>query len=281
MKIKKSIWTTITGGLASFTPILFSVCKGGACVGVCVSPVASLFGISSATIAASPIVSAIEPLLIAISAVSFTISYYSLYVLPKFNCNTDGSCDCAPTDKEKRKTKITKAIFCLGLILSIGFLSYFEYQKYQVNTQAECSTSECASGECSTDNEESYTPSCDSTSSCCSSDGIEAKNTSTDFSCKLTSPELQKRKATVLAKLKEQILERKELPNGYAFKFKGDDETINWLYDFIKSERACCNFFTFNLSISGDKSEAWLQITGAKEAKGFITTEMGLTEKSN
>jgi hypothetical protein len=155
MKEKKTIWTTITGGLASVAPILFSVCKGGACVGVCVSPVASLFGISSATIAASPIVSAIEPLLIAISAVSFTISYYSLYVLPKFNnCNTDDACGCAPTDKEKRKTKVTKAIFWFGLILSIGFLSYFEYQKYQAATasaQTECSSSECAPGGCSTE----------------------------------------------------------------------------------------------------------------------------------
>lgn len=157
MKEKKTIWTTITGGLASLAPILFSVCKGGACVGVCVSPVASLFGISSATIAASPIVGALEPLLIAISAVSFTISYYSLYVLPKLNnnnCNTEGSCGCVPTDKEKRKITITKAIFWLGLVLSIGFLSYFGYQKYQAATalaQTECSTSECAPGECSTE----------------------------------------------------------------------------------------------------------------------------------
>ena len=156
MKEKKTIWTTITGGLASVTPILFSVCKGGACVGVCVSPVASLFGISSASIAASPIVSAIEPLLIAISAVSFTVSYYSLYVLPKLssNCNTEEACGCAPTDKEKRKIKITKAIFWLGLVLSIGFLSYFEYQKYQAAktpTQTECSSAECVPGECSTE----------------------------------------------------------------------------------------------------------------------------------
>jgi hypothetical protein len=144
METKKSIWTSITGGLTSAAPILLSCCKGGACVGVCVSPIASLFGISSATIASSPLVIVLEPLLIAISAVSFTISYYSLYVLPKFNCGTGNSCDCGPTEKEKRKTKITKAIFWIGLILSIGFLSYFEYSKYQaavnepVCTQTEC-----------------------------------------------------------------------------------------------------------------------------------------------
>ena len=144
MKAKKSIWTSITGGLTSAAPILLSCCKSGACVGVCASPIASLFGVSSATIASSPLISALEPLLIAISAVSFTISYYSLYVIPKLNCNTDGSCDCEPTAKEKRKTKINKAVFWIGLILSIGFLSYFEYSKYQAATASQECTTECS-----------------------------------------------------------------------------------------------------------------------------------------
>lgn len=168
MKEKRTIWTTITGGLASIVPILFSVCKGGACVGVCVSPVASLFGVSSATIAASPIVNAIEPLLIAISAVSFTVSYYSLYVLPKYNtCSTGDACACGPSDSEKRKVNITKAVFWIGLVLSIGFLSYFEYQKYQgaSSEQSSCTT-ECAPSECETGEEEASAcgPNCDSTS---------------------------------------------------------------------------------------------------------------------
>ncbi|MBA3681915.1 MAG: hypothetical protein H0W73_12255 [Bacteroidetes bacterium] len=171
MKAKKSLWASITGGLTSAAPILLSCCKSGACVGVCASPIASLFGVSSATIASSPLVMALEPLLIAISAVSFTISYYSLYVLPKLNCNTPDGCACEPTAKEKRKTKINKAVFWTGLILSIGFLSYFEITKYQAAKNAEasieCSTTECAPGECSAPKEESCTTACDSTSSCC------------------------------------------------------------------------------------------------------------------
>lgn len=168
MKEKRTIWTTLSGSLTSIAPVLFSVCKSGACVGVCVSPVASIFGISSATVAASPIVSAIEPLLIAISAVSFTISYYSLYVLPKFNCNTAGSCGCEPNAKEVRKIKFTKAIFWIGLILSIGFFSYFEYNKYQSATKenTECSTTECKPGECSSETEMNTIAIVDSTSSC-------------------------------------------------------------------------------------------------------------------
>ena len=144
MKEKRSIWTTITGGVTSAAPILLSCCKSGACVGVCASPIASLFGVSSATMASSPWMSVIEPALIAISAVSFTVSYYSLYVLPKFNCNTNGGCDCAPTDKEKRRTKINKIVFWLGLVLSIGFLSYFEYSKYQSASASQECVTECA-----------------------------------------------------------------------------------------------------------------------------------------
>ena len=48
------------------------------------------------------------------------------------------------------------------------------------------------------------------------------------------------------------------------------------LADLIKTERASCDFFLFNLSISGDQSESWLQITGPDGAKEFITTELGM-----
>jgi hypothetical protein len=62
-------------------------------------------------VASSHLVNALKPLLNVISAVSFTISYYSLYVLLIFNSfGTGNSCECGPTDK-KRKTKITKVVF--------------------------------------------------------------------------------------------------------------------------------------------------------------------------
>lgn len=141
MKQKTTIWTTITGGLTSTAPVLLACCKSGACVGVCASPIASLFGVSSATIASSPVMNVLEPLLIAISAVSFTISYYSLYVIPKYNCNTGNGCGCAPDDKEVRKTKRRKTIFWIGLVISIAALTYFEYEKYNSvsSKQTECS----------------------------------------------------------------------------------------------------------------------------------------------
>ncbi len=108
------------------------------------------------------------------------------------------------------------------------------------------------------------------------SDDCRPKSHSGALSCKLTTPELQDRKETVLASLKSQMIARRELQNGYAFKFPGTDNVLDELTEFIKTERECCDFFTFNLSISGDKSEAWLELTGADGAKEFITTELGL-----
>ncbi len=115
-----------------------------------------------------------------------------------------------------------------------------------------------------------------SKSSTICTDDCEAKNEKNQLTCKLTTPELRERKETVIASLKKQMLEKKELKNGFAYKFSGSDTMVDELATFVKTERACCDFFIFNLSISGDKSEAWLEITGPNGAKDFIKTELEL-----
>lgn len=107
-------------------------------------------------------------------------------------------------------------------------------------------------------------------------DDCEAKNKKSALTCKLSSPELRARKATVIKSLKSEMLQKKELTNGYSYKFTGTDKMVDELTEFVKTERACCDFFVFNLLISGDKSEAWLEITGPKGAKDFIKTELEL-----
>lgn len=121
---------------------------------------------------------------------------------------------------------------------------------------------------------------------CCQADKRKTMNTnkseescknncgSKELSCKLTTPELRKRKETVIASLKRKVVEKKELENGYSYKFAGSDVVADELLEFIKTERVCCDFFDFNLSIKGDTSSTLLTITGSKEAKSFLTTEL-------
>jgi hypothetical protein len=133
----------------------------------------------------------------------------------------------------------------------------------------------CNNSDKGTPNKNMMTADKKTTTTTCSDD-CKAKSKTGELSCKLTTPELQKRKETVIASLKQKTLEKKELKDGYAFKFAGTDEVLDELTEFIKTERACCDFFTFGLSVSGDKSEAWLELTGVDGAKDFITSELGL-----
>ena len=94
------------------------------------------------------------------------------------------------------------------------------------------------------------------------------------ISCKLTTPELQKRKATVIAELKALVLSRKELTNGYAYEFNGTDEILDKLNAFIKTERMCCDFFTFQLTI--EENKALLNIIGPEGTKEFLKQEVDL-----
>ena len=80
----------------------------------------------------------------------------------------------------------------------------------------------------------------------------------------------------LVARLKEQVVARKELPNGYAFDFPGNDAMVDQLTEFVKTERTCCSFFTFTLTVQGDGSLACLELTGPEGAKEMIVTELGL-----
>lgn len=109
-------------------------------------------------------------------------------------------------------------------------------------------------------------------------DGVsaEAKGNTAELSCKPLPPRLQERKARLLESLKKQIVARKELENGYAFRFRGTDSLVDELAEFVKTERQCCDFFTFNLSFGQKDGDAWLELKGPEGAKEFITDELGL-----
>ncbi|MDM8172936.1 hypothetical protein QT327_01010 [Olivibacter sp. 47] len=104
----------------------------------------------------------------------------------------------------------------------------------------------------------------------------EVNSIKREVSCKLTTPEMQRRKASIIASLKKQVIEKKELKDGFSYKFNGSDKIIDELSDFVKTERLCCDFFDFGLSVKGDGSNTWLTITGPKGTKNFITSELEL-----
>jgi hypothetical protein len=98
------------------------------------------------------------------------------------------------------------------------------------------------------------------------------ETTVTPITCKLTTSEFQKRKATVIAELKALVLNRKELSNGFVYEFQSSDEILDKLNTFIETERLCCNFFTFQLTV--EENITTLNITGPEGAKEFLKGEV-------
>lgn len=63
------------------------------------------------------------------------------------------------------------------------------------------------------------------------------------------------------------IREISELPDGYAFRYKGTDREITALIEFITFERKCCTFFAYGLVFESDEGSVWLHIRGGAGVK--------------
>lgn len=104
---------------------------------------------------------------------------------------------------------------------------------------------------------------------------METNKIKPSFTCKLTTPQLQRRKATLINEIKNAALHKIELTNGYSYKFDDSDYSNDLLSEFVKTERQCCDFFKFNISVNNDSS-IFLNITGAEGVKDFIAEELGM-----
>lgn len=92
------------------------------------------------------------------------------------------------------------------------------------------------------------------------------------LACKLTSTELQRRKEEIIAALKEKIVEKVELKDGYKYRFENTKLMKLQISSFIKSEKQCCDFFEFEFTEAG--SNLWLQMTGPEGVKDFMKEEL-------
>lgn len=69
------------------------------------------------------------------------------------------------------------------------------------------------------------------------------------------------------------ILERTELPNGYAFELRPDDELFRTAAEWVTLERRCCPFLTFDLHWDANGLPL-LSLTGPESTKAFLAAEM-------
>jgi hypothetical protein len=69
------------------------------------------------------------------------------------------------------------------------------------------------------------------------------------------------------------LLETRELENGYAYRFHGEQYQL--VTEFITHERRCCPFLTFTVTVAAERGPLWLQLTASGDVKPFLKEELG------
>jgi hypothetical protein len=92
----------------------------------------------------------------------------------------------------------------------------------------------------------------------------------TPIACLLTEREFAVRSEAIKQSLFAAVEQLDELPDGYAYRFPGDDSWEMTLLEFIAAERRCCPFFTFEIVFTPHGGPIWLRLRGSDEIKAFV-----------
>ena len=93
--------------------------------------------------------------------------------------------------------------------------------------------------------------------------------------CMLTESELRERRQTVLASIREAVLDVTPIPEGYAYRFPVQSEMLFHLSRLVDLERQCCRFLTFKIVVEPGEEPIRLEVTGPPEAKPMIEDLFG------
>jgi hypothetical protein len=92
------------------------------------------------------------------------------------------------------------------------------------------------------------------------------------IACTLTDEQLADRRKEIDADVAGVVESVTELPDGYEFHFSNSEEWAGKLIHFIKQERQCCRFLTFELIFQPDEGPISMRLRGPDGAKEFIKT---------
>lgn len=74
----------------------------------------------------------------------------------------------------------------------------------------------------------------------------------------------------------KRVIERRDLPDGYAMRFSQDDSQA--VTRFIANERLCCPFLRFEMHAQPDAGSFWLQLTGPEGTREVLQAELNLAD---
>lgn len=101
-------------------------------------------------------------------------------------------------------------------------------------------------------------------------DGADRPIVEIPIACTLTAEEQVAWSEGIGRTVFEGYEESRELPDGYALRYSGDDRWAQTLVEFVIHERGCCPFFIFELVFEPNHGAIWLHLTGNEDVKAFV-----------
>jgi hypothetical protein len=98
------------------------------------------------------------------------------------------------------------------------------------------------------------------------------------FACnmKALSPAERMRHTDNTRRLKTAVVEAQETERNLRFRVSDERVDLTALAEWVRLERRCCPFLTFNIEVEGDGGPTWLTLSGPSGAKEFIRLELGV-----
>ena len=74
----------------------------------------------------------------------------------------------------------------------------------------------------------------------------------------------------LVSQLRDAVLERRELPDGWSFHVRARGGNVAKLGEWMQLERRCCSFFDFALEWKSGDADPWVTVRGPGEAKAIL-----------
>ncbi len=93
--------------------------------------------------------------------------------------------------------------------------------------------------------------------------------------CTLTPAALQARREGLLSDLLRRAEGHEELPQGYRLRFAATGETLSAIARTVDSERRCCRFLRFGITVEPDEGPILLELSGPPGTREFVAALLG------
>ena len=88
--------------------------------------------------------------------------------------------------------------------------------------------------------------------------------------CSLDPAALRARREGLLADLLRRANGHEALPDGHRLRFAAGDDTLELIARAIDSERRCCRFLRFHVTVEPDEGPILLELTGPEGTRDFL-----------